>query len=341
MARVCGPLESFAPGFAAELRDLGYTSASAAQQVRLLAHVSRWLEPEELGSQDLTAEAVGRFLAARREAGYRDYLSVRAIDPMLRHLRAIGAAPAAVLQEPASPTEVLLARFGVYLTVERGLVAGTAVDYRHAVRPFLADREASGGLRLEQLTARDVTAFVVAYCPGRARGSAKLTVTALRSLLGFLHLDGDIAMSLVGAVPSVASWQLSGLPRALEPEQVTRLLACCDRDTATGRRDYAILTILIRLGLRSGEAAGLTLEDLDWQAGEIVVRGKGRRSERLPLPADVGDALVAYLRHGRPASALDRSVFIRVKAPHRGLSLDRAVVLSATLFDDVGLDLRH
>jgi site-specific recombinase XerD len=306
--------------------------ASAAQQVRLLAQVSRWLESEGLVSQDLTAEAVGRFLAVRREAGYRDYLSVRAIDPMLRYVRAIGAAPAAVLQEPASPTEVLLARFGVYLTVERGLVAGTAVDYRHAVRPFLADREASGGLRLEQLTARDVTAFVVAYCPGRARGSAKLTVTALRSLLGFLHLDGDIATSLVGAVPSVASWRLSGLPRALEPEQVARLLACCDRDTATGCRDYAILTILIRLGLRCGEAAGLTLEDLDWQAGEIVVIGKGRRSERLPLPVDVGDALVGYLRHGRPASALDRSVFIRVKAPHRGLSsagLGQVVVAAA------------
>jgi site-specific recombinase XerD len=318
--RVSGPLQAFAPGFAAQLRELGYTPNSAAQQVRLLAHVSRWLESEGLGSQDLAAEAVGRFLAVRREAGYGDYLSVRAIGPMLGHLRAIGAAPVAVAQEPASPTEVLLARFGVYLTVERGLVAGTAVDYRHAVRPFLADREASGGLRLEQLTARGVTAFVVAYCPGRARGSAKLTVTALRSLLGFLHLDGEIPFSLVGAVPSVASWRLSGLPRALESEQVARMLSCCDQGTAIGRRDFAILTILIRLGLRSGEAAGLTLEDLDWQAGEIVVRGKGRRSERLPLPADVGGALVAYLRHGRPLSALDRSVFIRVKAPHRGLS---------------------
>ena len=201
--RVSGPLESFAPGFAASLRLAGYTPGSAAQQVRLLVHVSRWLQSEGLGSQDLTAEAVGRFLVVRREAGYVDYLSVGAIGPMLGHLRAIGAAPVAVVHEPVSPTEVLLARFGVYLTVERGLVAGTAVDYAHAVRPFLADREAGGGLRLEQLTARDVTAFVVAYCPGRARGSAKLTVTALRSLLGFLHLDGEIPPSLAGAVPSV------------------------------------------------------------------------------------------------------------------------------------------
>lgn len=330
--RVCGPLALFAPGFAAELGVLGYTPASAAQQVRLLAHVSRWLQSEELGSRDLTAEAVGRFLAVRREAGYRDYLSVRAIDPMLRHLREIGAAPAAVLQQAVSATEVLLERFGSYLTVERGLAAGTAADYTHAVRPFLADRDAGGGLRLQELTAGDVTAFVVAYCPGRARGSAKLTVTALRSLLRFLHLAGDLPVSLVGAVPSVASWRLSGLPRALEPEQVARLINACDRGTATGRRDFAILTVLVRLGLRSGEAARLTLENLDWHAGEIIVRGKGRRSERLPLPADVGDALVAYLRHGRPTSALDRSVFIRVKAPHRGLTsagLGQVVVAAA------------
>jgi hypothetical protein len=152
-------LESFAPNFAAELRLAGYTPGSAAQQVRLLVHVSCWLQSEGLGSQDLIAEAVGRVLVARREAGYVDYLSVKAIDPMLRHLRVIGAAPAAVLPQAVSPTGVLLARFGVYLTVDRGLVAGTAVDYAHAVRPFLADREAAGGLRLEHLTARDVTAL--------------------------------------------------------------------------------------------------------------------------------------------------------------------------------------
>jgi integrase/recombinase XerD len=318
--RVSGPLASFAPGFAAQLGELGYTPSSAAQQVQVFAHVSRWLESEGLDASDLTADAVRRFLVVRRAAGYTNYLSARAIGPTLGHVRALGAVPAAVLPPAVSPTEVLLERFGSYLTVERGLVPRTAADYTHAVRPFLADREAGGGLRLRELTARDVTAFVVAYCPGRARGSAKLTVTALRSLLGFLHLDGDLSVSLVGAVPSVASWRLSGLPRGLEPEQVARLLSGCDRGTATGRRDFAILTLLVRLGLRSGEAARLTLQDLDWQAGEIVVRGKGRRSERLPLPTDVGDALVAYLRHGRPAKALDRSVFIRVKAPHRGLS---------------------
>jgi site-specific recombinase XerD len=125
---------------------------------------------------------------------------------------------------------------------------------------------------------------------------------------------------LAGAVPSSASWRLAGLPRALEPWQVQRLLGSCDRRTAAGRRDFAIMTVLARLGLRAGEVAGLELDDLDWRAGEIVVRGKGRRSERLPLPADVGEAIAAYLRQGRPASAQGRAVFVRVKAPHRALT---------------------
>ena len=147
-----------------------------------------------------------------------------------------------------------------------------------------------------------------------------MTVTALRSLLGFLHVEGLIAESLIGAVPSAASWRLSGLPRFLEDDQAQALLDSCDPQTVTGRRDLAILTLLLRLGLRAGEVAGLSLEDVDWRAGELVVVGKGRRSERLPLPVDVGEAISGYLRDGRPGSALDRTVFIRVKAPHRRLS---------------------
>ena len=130
-----------------------------------------------------------------------------------------------------------------------------------------------------------------------------MTVTALRSLLGFLHVEGLIAESLIGAVPSAASWRLSGLPRFLEPDQAQALLDSCDPQSVTGRRDLAILTMLLRLGLRAGEVAGLSLEDVDWRAGELVVVGKGRRTERLPLPVDVGEAIAGYLRDGRPGSA--------------------------------------
>lgn len=210
-------------------------------------------------------------------------------------------------------------RFRGYLAVERGLAESTAIGYVDAVKPFLAGLD-EDGLNLGELTAARVTAFVVARCPGQSRGAAKMTVTALRSLLGFLHVEGLIARSLIGAVPSVASWRLSGLPRFLEDDQAQALLDSCDPQTATGRRDLAILTLLMRLGLRAGEVAGLRLEDLDWRAGELVVVGKGRRSERLPLPVDVGEAITEYLRDGRPDSALDRMVFIRIKAPHRRLT---------------------
>ncbi|MBA2440114.1 MAG: tyrosine-type recombinase/integrase [Thermoleophilaceae bacterium] len=318
--RVRGPLEAFAPGFADELRGLGYTPVSAVFQLQLMAHASRWLREAGLGPDALTGDVVERFVAERRAAGYTNYVTVRAMAPLLGYLRAIGVAPAPLRLQPATPAGRLLERFGEYLTIERGVADGTVVDYVHAVRPFV-DAIGGGEERdLQSLTAADVTAFVVARCPCQSRGAAKMTVTALRSLLGFLHVEGLIARSLVGAVPSAASWRLSGLPRALEPEQVRRLLDSCDRSARTGRRDFAILTMLVRLGLRAGEVAGLTLEDVDWRAGELVVVGKGRRAERLPLPVDVGEAITSYLRDGRPASAQDRSLFVRVKAPHRGLT---------------------
>src|SRR5215211_2932706 len=125
----------------------------------------------------------------------------------------------------------------------------------------------------------------------------------MRSLLRFLHITGVIEAPLAAAVPSMASWKLTGLPKALPGEQVTALLASCERDSMVGRRDLAVLTVLVRLGLRAGEVASLRLTDVDWQSGEITVRGKGNRSDRLPLPPDVGDVLVAYLTSGHPGTA--------------------------------------
>ncbi|MGH3032644.1 MAG: tyrosine-type recombinase/integrase, partial [Gaiellaceae bacterium] len=238
---------------------------------------------------------------------------------MLEHLREQGVEPATAVVA-ATPADELLERYRRYLLLERGLATGTVRGYVEIVRPFLAGRVAADGSGLERLAARDVTAFVLAECPGRSRGSAKLLVTALRSLLGFLHVDGVLAESLSGAVPSVAGWRLAGLPRGLEARQARRLLGGCDRRTTVGRRDFAILTLLLRLGLRRGEVARLELGDVDWRAGEIVIRGKGDRRERLPLPADVGEAVAGYLRRGRPGSAEGRCVFVRVKAPHRPLT---------------------
>jgi site-specific recombinase XerD len=319
--QVRGPLEGFAAGFAVELRAVGYRRVPVVFQLQLMAHASRWLEGEGLLAGALTSEVVERFLAARRAAGYANHVTARAMAPLVGYLRGLGVAPPPSGRVPVGAVEVLLAEYREYLAVERGLTADTIEGYVLAVRSFLEGRDTGADeLELSGLTAADVIGFVVARCPTQSRGAAKMTVTALRSLLGFLHLRGMVGESLVGAVPSTAAWRLSGLPRALEPEQVDALLGSCDRESSSGQRDFAILTMLSRLGVRAGEVAALMLEDVDWRAGELVIVGKGRRSERLPLPVDVGEAIVAYLQAGRPVTAQDRCLFVRVRAPHHGLT---------------------
>jgi integrase/recombinase XerD len=232
-----------------------------------------------------------------------------------------GAAPAAVPTVASARAEVLLDRYRRYLESERCLGEGTIVGYVGRVRPFLDRRVVSGELDFGGLTAAEISAFVQEECSRRrSRGSAKVTVTALRSLLRFLHVEGVVDESLAGAVPSVASWRLAALPRSLDADEVRRLLASCDRRTRAGRRDFAILLLLVRLGLRRGEVARLALDDIDWPVGELTVRGKGDRHERMPLPVDVGEALADYLAQARPANVPGRSVFIRVVAPLAALS---------------------
>lgn len=317
--RVDGPLEGHAQAFAAELARHGYRAASVAQQLRLVADLSRWLEGEGLGIGDLTDVVSEQFLTERRARGRRYLLSAKALKPLLSFLGDLGLTPPPSVPV-LGPAEVLLARYRDYLLRERGLGVATARGYVDAVRPFVVSREMGATLDLVGLAAADVTTFVLAACPGRSTGSAKLVVCALRSLLRFLHVEGLIPGPLAEAVPSVAGWKLAGLPRSLSPSEVRRLLAAFDRRTRSGRRDYAMAMLLVRLGLRAGEVIALTLDDVDWRAGEILIRGKGPRVERLPLPADVGEALAGYLRRGRPATAEGRSVFVRLHAPHRALT---------------------
>lgn len=331
--RVTGPLAQFAPDFAGELLRQGYTLNSARLQMHLMAHLSRWLAGEGLDVHSLSITEVERFLRTRRAAGYANHCGSKAMVPVLTHLRELGAAPVPPVSSSEGPVEVMLERFYHYLTIERVLTSKTAHAYVHAVRPFLHDRILPDGLDLnfEHLGTADVTGFVVVRCTQQSRGAAKMTVTALRSLLGFLHLEGMLERPLAAAVPSVAGRRLQGLPKGLEPDQVQRLLASCDRRTRIGRRDFAILTTLARLGLRIGEVAALKLDDISWRTGEIVIHGKGKRTERLPLPADVGVAVVGYLRRTRPKNAQGRTVFVRVRAPHHALSAGGVaqVVLSA------------
>jgi site-specific recombinase XerD len=337
---VRGPLEPYITGFAEELARQGYSRSSAGQHVCFLAHLDRWMQAEGVGLDELSSSAIERYLSQRRAAGYVEYRSVKALRPLLEYLAPLGVLPIP-RAVPSCPVEELLGRYRDYLLVERGVTAGTARGYLDCVRPFVATRAGSEALEFTGLTAADVTAFVLAACPGRAVGSAKLIVCALRSLLGWLHVSGQVPVSLAAAVPSVAGWRLSGLPKGLEPSQLRGLLASCDRRTPTGRRDYAMMLLLARLGLRAGEVAALGLDDIDWRHGEIAVLGKGNRAERLPLPADVGAAIAAYLRRGRPVTAVGRGVFVRVHAPHRALTTGGVTMVVFDAAQRAGLGKMH
>lgn len=317
--RVVGPLEPYATEFLRELVRQGYTAHSASNQLQLMAHASRWLASRGLDPCDLTPARVEEFLEARRAEGYTLWLSTKAMTPLLGCLRGLGVEQTPSPVVPATPVERLLERYRCYLIQERGLAASTVADYSHVARLFLFNRSPGGELDLERLKAAEVTDFVLAECRVRSVGSAKYIVCGLRALLRFLYTDGHIESQLAAAVPSVAGWQLAGLPKALSSREVSALLASCDRRTTFGRRDFAVLTLLVRLGLRAGEVSALALIDIDWRAGELVICGKGRREERLPLPIDVGEALVGWLRRGRPRCESSK-VFTRVRAPHRGLT---------------------
>ena len=282
--RVAEPLRRYGPGFAAELARLGYTAGSVSVQMLTVAHLSRWLAVEGLEAAGLTPAVAERFLADRRAAGYTRHLSPQALALLLGYLRRLGVVPLPPLAEPGTAAEVLLGRYRAYLAGERGLAPSTVSHYVAEARLFL-DRAAGADLGgLADLAAAGVSGFVAAECRRRGTGSAKMLVTALRSLLRFLFADGLLAAELAAAVPAVAGWRGAGLVTALPAGHVAALLACCDRDTAAGRRDFAVLMLLARLGLRAGEVAALELDDIDWRAGEIVIRGKGRRESGCRCP---------------------------------------------------------
>lgn len=335
------PVTALSVGFEEGLRRQGYAPGTIWKQRRLLNDLIGWLQAQEFAMGDLSMAQVDRFMADRRAAGVRKLKTRKALGPALDHLRGLGLVPAAEAAVDDDPAGAILNRYRQFLTTERGLATVTAGRYIDCLRPFLVRRMAAGQFDLEGLTPADITSFVMAWCPCLNAGVAKLTVTALRSFLGFLHLDGVTERSLVPAVSKVLRRRLAGLPKGLEPDQVRRLLAACDTDTAVGCRDLAILTLLVRLGLRRGEVAGLGLDDIDWRAGTIRVRGKGNCHERLPLPPDVGRRLAEYLRHARPADAQGRTVFVRHVAPHHALGASRVSGIVADAARRAGLGRIH
>ena len=316
---VAGPLAPYAAGFESWLRSRSYSSSATANRLCQLDRLSRWLEREGLSVGDLSDARVAAFTSSRRDAGLVTWTTPQSVALVLEYLREIGVMPVPAATTASGPLEELLADYGRYLRVERRLAEHTVRDaYLPAARLFVAGREGLDGLGLERLSAADVSLFLVAECPKRSVTGARDLASALRSFLRYLHLAGLIDAPLVWAVPSIADLRDRTLPRGLDPAAVRKLLASCDRRRAIGRRDHAILVLMSRLGLRRGEIAAIQLEDVDWRAGELLIRGKGSRQDVLPLPVDVGEALVSYLRR-RPRCE-SRALFVRMTAPVQGLA---------------------
>jgi site-specific recombinase XerD len=314
-----GPLAAYVKGFARWSSEQGYAVYTLRRRVRIAADFSRWLAKKRVRRQGISSKHPAQYLRARARR-----VPIREGDPaalthFLGFLRSEGVIPAEKIgRRRLTPAEQCALAFEQHLRDERDLAQVTIVHYLRFIRDFLKDRFGNGPAPLSRLSARDVVHFVQRRAPCLGLKRAKLLTTALRSFLKFARYCGDVQLDLAAAVPTVANWSMTAIPRAIAPDQVHRLLARIERRTVVGRRDYAVLLLLARLGLRAGEVMSLDLDDVNWGAGTVTVHGKGGRQSEFPLPADVGAAIAGYLQNGRPTSTC-RRLFLRARAPNLGL----------------------
>jgi integrase/recombinase XerD len=308
-----GPLGPYVDSYAAQIRAEGYARYSAILRIRLIADFSRWLARRRINAHEITARHLPiylRFRARQRCPRSEDGAVLRQLISLLLRQGVIQEPPLPV----TTPAAQLQDEFRAYLQQERSLASPTVKNYLPFVGEFLAEQFGAGPVNLSCLRAADVMGFIRHRAASIHSRRVQLMTTALRSFLRFARYRGDLKADLAACVPAIANWSLSTIPRALPSEQVELVLASCKRQTAVSRRDYAILLLLARLGLRACEVAALVLEDLDWQTGLITLHGKGGRHSQLPIPRDVGEAIADYLQNGRPR-AISRCVFLRAKAP--------------------------
>jgi site-specific recombinase XerD len=334
---VAGPLAPFADDLRRDLAGRGYALDTVTEYVHRLADLSGWLADRDLTAADLTSEAAGQFLQERRAAGCGTGVSPRAFAPVLGYLREAGAAPLPGPPVLMTALDALLAEYQRYLEAERGVSAGTVRHYLRYGRAFLNGLAGPLDQALAGLSAGQVTKYVLERARRRP-GTAPQDMTilpALRSLLRFLHVTGHTGLPLAGAVPAGRSWK-PGLPRAAPADDLRAVLAACDRQSAGGRRDYAIVLAMTRLALRGGEVARLRLADIGWRSGELTIAGKGGRKDILPLPADVGAAMADYLLQARPATTCP-ALFVGMKAPFGALAVSSVTGLVGRACERAGV----
>jgi site-specific recombinase XerD len=319
-----GPLACYLEQYAQRLYEQGYARQTGRYTLAVLGQFNDWLDKRNISALEVSTATADRYLRwrwRRCRPHNGDTAIVGRLLEMIHPEKTNGQSHGAW-----SEAEQAVAKYQRWLEQERGLTQATVVNYLPFVRKFVGQQFPSDEVDFARLSPNDITDFI--QTQATLMGSSKriqLLVTALRSFLRHLLQGGVIKTNLAACVPAVAKWSLSGVPKFLTPEQVQRILDSCDRSSACGKRDYAILLLLARLGLRASEVVALTLDDIDWAEGLITMHGKGKRVDQLPLPAEVGEAMTDYLRLARPACGTCRRVFIRDRAPLVGFANSIAI----------------
>lgn len=323
-----GPLSAFIPRYKALIQSQGYARRSQLRQLSLLERLDAWLARREMTIDRLDEKVIAQFLPPLM-CKQRVHVSAPAtLRRLLAMLRSDGVAQSR--PETFTAIEDAVTKYERFLVAERALSLATAVSWIIFVRRLLSEKFEDKPVELERLSATDVITFIQRHARRHGSSYTRKLVASTRSFLRYLHYKGLHPQNLSTVVPKVARWKLSELPKHLSADQVRRVLKACDRSTPHGRRNYAILLLLARLGLRAGEVIRLRLDDIDWEQGCLLVRGKAGREAQLPLPADVARAMARYIQRDRPRCAC-RALFIRARAPLQGLSVAGAV--ATVVFD--------
>jgi len=315
-----GPLGQYLDSFVDELSEQGYSRDVIGTKIRLIAGFATWLTSKRLTAEDVTEALIEKYLRQRTQSP--KYVDRPTLKRLLQILQQKNIVP--TQSGSSAPRTVLADEYACYLRQERALAPRSVAIYKSWATRFLAAQFGDGRIEFASLQPAEIIKFVRSQTTRIGQKACKLMTTALRSFLQFLKYRGYIGSDLTAAVPAVASWTMATIPKALPSAQVEQLLRACPRDTATGRRDYAIILLMARLGLRASEVALLTLDDIDWHIGCITVRGKGGQLAQLPLPVDVGDAIVDYIKNGRPRTEI-RKMFLSAQAPIHGFACNRRI----------------
>lgn len=303
--------------FISVVSDLGYSSSTVQTQLSLLKSLMRWVEDNHVVASNIDEGLTDRFLIESGRKGAVRRGDNRTLHRFLDHLRTEGAIPHPKPIFNDSPLTHLKSRYEDYLQKERGLSTVTGSRYWPYIRRFILERFGTQSMRFCELCPQDIDRFLLSHAREQTPKVAQLMVSAMRSFFRFLFRYGETKRDLSTAVPTIAAWRLSEVPKYIKSEEIESLLESCDRTSSVGRRNYSILLLIARLGLRAGEVVSLELDDINWRAAELTIRGKGKFCDRLPLPQSVGEALAIYLKNDRPKCST-RRVFVRMRAPYRG-----------------------